>query len=120
MKGINERDIERAAMIAHEVNRAYCAGIGEATQMPWDAAPEWQKESARDGVRALVNDPDLTPEQSHRKWLQHKAMNGWVYGTEKDESAKKHPCMVPYSNLPREQRAKDKLFIIVVRSVLSL
>ena len=62
----------------------------------------------------------LTPEESHNGWLAHKEKEGWVYGTIKDAVAKTHPCMVPYSQLPPEQRIKDHLFSTVVREMTRL
>ncbi len=36
-------NIELIAKTCHEVNRAYCIGTGDLSQLPWDQAPEWQK-----------------------------------------------------------------------------
>ena len=111
-------DIERAARIAHEVNRAYCHALGDTSHLPWDAAPEWQRESAMNGVKHILANPDTTPEQSHKSWLKEKVLGGWVYGEVKDLEALTHPCMVPYDQLPLEQRVKDHLFGAAVRSAL--
>ena len=108
------------AIIAHEVNRSYCQSHGDFSQPPWDDAPEWQKESAVNGVRFHRENPDSTPEQSHEKWLEEKADNGWKYGPVKDAEKKEHPCFVPYDSLPVTQRAKDYIFIGVVRACLKV
>ena len=34
---------------ATEINRAYCAALGDTSQLPWDQAPEWQRQSAING-----------------------------------------------------------------------
>ncbi len=107
-----------AAMIAHEANRAYCVLLGDDSQVPWDEAPDWQKESALAGVAAIYKDPNLSPKASHEGWLAQKEADGWVYGETKDEEAKTHHCMVPYDELPEDQRLKDTLFGAVVRAVL--
>lgn len=106
--------IEACARAAHEANRAYCIAIGDTSQSSWDDAPEWQKDSVCKGVvGALAGN---TPEQSHESWLAEKVRTGWVYGAVKDPDAKTHPCMVPYAELPPEQRAKDALYLTVVRA----
>ena len=108
--------IEACARAAHEANRAYCIALGDNSQFGWLSAPEEIRESARSGARAVLEN-DLTPEQSHENWYAFKLANGWRYGEVKDFDAKTHPCMVPYAQLPPEQRAKDQLFGTVVRAV---
>ena len=107
--------IEACARAAHEANRAYCLAIGDGSQPSWDDAPEWQKSSARNGVAGAL--AGNTPEQSHASWFDEKYANGWAWGEHKDPERKLHPCMVPYADLPPEQRAKDDLFLAVVRAV---
>lgn len=104
------------ASVAHEVNRAYCAGLGDHSQPEWDDAPEWQKSSARNGVKMHMANPNATPENSHESWLREKLENGWKYGPVKDPEKKEHPCCVPYGELPVEQRIKDYLFRAVVHA----
>jgi hypothetical protein len=105
--------IEACARAAHEVNRAYCAALGDITQVSWDAAPDWQKSSARNGVAGVLFDGN-GPEDSHRSWLAEKEASGWKYGPVKNPDTKEHPCMVPYDELPAEQRTKDELFVNAV------
>lgn len=105
-----------AAKAAHEANRAYCEGIGDTSQAPWEAAPEWQRESCLAGVAGIVyfgNDP----RDSHGAWLLKKHLGGWVYGEVKDPVAKTHPCMVDFDDLPEAQRFKEYLFVAVIRAV---
>lgn len=103
-------DVERIARVAHEVNRAYCASLGDLSQPAWENAPAWQRSSAMDGVRFILANPGATPADSHDNWLREKERTGWTWGPEKDPEAKQHPCMVPYDQLPLEQRTKDYLF----------
>lgn len=106
---------EACAQACHEVNRAYCLALGDYSQLPWEAAPSWQRSSALDGVKGALR--GNTPEQSHESWLAEKVKEGWVYGEVKDVEKKTHPCMVPYDKLPPEQQAKDHLFITTARTV---
>jgi hypothetical protein len=109
--------IEMAARVAHEVNRAYCASIGDTSQPAWADAPEWQRQSAINGVKFTLASPTATPERSHESWLTEKAADGWKFGPVKNPEAKEHPCFVPYGELPAAQRVKDYLFLAVVRSL---
>ena len=98
------------------MNRAYCQASGDSSQPSWEDAPDWQRQSAIAGVNSHLANPDLTPEQSHQKWYDHKAKEGWAYGPVKDAELKQHPCMVAYDQLPHEQKVKDYLFRAVVHS----
>lgn len=109
--------IEAAARASHEANRAYCIAIGDLSQPSWDDAPDWQRSSARNGVRGVMAGD--TPEQSHESWLAEKAATGWKYGPVKNPEAKEHPCFVPYAELPPEQQRKDHVYVAVVRAVIA-
>ncbi|MCL6401897.1 hypothetical protein EXT66_11560 [Pectobacterium carotovorum subsp. carotovorum] len=109
---MERRNIERTA---HEVDRAYCAALGDHSQPAWDDAPDWQKDSAIEGVVFHLNG-DHPPEASHNKWLEFKKQDGWKYGPVKDAEKKEHPCFVPYDQLPKEQQVKDYLFRAVVHA----
>lgn len=116
--------LEHIAQTCHEVNRAYCAGLGDATQSPWSDAPEWQRRSAIKGVEfhlgRLNAGLPASPEASHESWLREKEAEGWTFGPVKDAEKKEHPCYVPYADLPAEQRAKDALFVGVVHGMAHL
>ena len=110
-------EVEQIARAAHEINRAYCQALGDDSQPAWENAPDWQKESARMGVRLHIEHPEVGPEASHESWMAQKAADGWVYGQEKRPDLKQHPCMVPFGELPREQQAKDYIFRAVVHAL---
>lgn len=110
-------DIEFIAVVAHEVNRGYCAAIGDASQKPWNEAEPWQRDSAIKGVQYALAHPDATPADQHEAWLKDKLADGWVHGPVKDPEKKQHPCIVPYTELPLEQRVKDYLFQSVVKAL---
>jgi len=105
------------ASIAHEANRAYCAALGDDSQPAWEDAPDWQRESARNGVEAILAGRVQSPEQSHESWLREKTDAGWRYGPVKDPEQKTHPCFLPYGELPEAQRRKDALFFAIVKAL---
>jgi len=113
---VSVHPLDRIARVAHEVNRAYCAALGDNSQPSWEKAPAWQRESARMGVD-LHTMGDFGPEASHISWMNQKLNDGWVYGPVKDPEAKTHPCLVPFENLAPEQQAKDYLFRGVVHAM---
>jgi hypothetical protein len=109
-------NIEQIAKTCHEVNKAFCEWCNDLSQPKWEDAPDWQKQSAINGVNYHLNNPNSKPEDSHNNWMKQKLEEGWKYGEIKDVEKKEHPCMVPYEELDLNQKAKDSLFIAVVRS----
>lgn len=108
---------EEIARVCHEAGRAYSMVLGDHSVPTWDQAPAWMRESVIAGVVAAMLDPSTTPEQGHERWLAHRKADGWTYGPVKRPEAKEHPCFMPWSDLPPEQRAKDALFLGVVRAL---
>jgi hypothetical protein len=108
---------QRIAQVCHEAIRAFCASIGDFSLTAWTEAPEWQKLSTIDGVRFHLANPSATDAATHDNWLREKEENGWRYGPVKDETRKEHPCMVPFSQLPQDEQAKDRLFRAVVHAL---
>ena len=62
-------DVTATARICHEVNRAYCASIGDSSQVSWDEAEDWQRDSAVKGVLFAIENPDVTPKQQMKDVL---------------------------------------------------
>ncbi len=110
-------DVLKIAEVAHETNRAYCETIGDFSQPSWHNAPDWQKESALNGVKFHMENPDAGCSASHESWLKEKLETGWKYGTVKNPEKKEHPCCVEYNDLPADQTVKDALFVGVVRAM---
>jgi len=109
-------DIEKIAKLCHEANKILCESQGDYSQVSWEYAEEWQKNSAIEGVKFHLSGLH-SPEQSHESWLKLKESEGWVYGEIKDPVKKEHPCMRPYNELPEDQRMKDYLFSGIVNSL---
>lgn len=109
-------NIEQLAKIAHNMNKALCQAFGDNSQVEWDEAAEWQKNSAVNGVVFHLKNPHALPSDSHESWMKQKVEEGWVYGEVKDAEAKTHPCIVPYEELPNEQKAKDYIFKQTIES----
>jgi len=108
------------ARLCHEANREYCISIGDNSQPAWEDAPDNIKESAVDGVQKLIPllkaGKKVKPSFMHDNWLEFKKADGWKYGKDKNVKLKLHPCMVPFEKLPKEQQAKDEIFIKTVKA----
>lgn len=44
----------------------------------------------------------------HEVWAQTRISQGWSFGEERNDAAKKHPCLVPYEKLSEEEKTYDR------------
>lgn len=111
---------KQIAQVCHEVNRAYCLVIGDDTKVPWKDTPEAKKALILKGVEFHLTAEKTPPEESHQAWMDQMMADGWVLGEEKDEEKKTDPRLVPYDELPLEQKVKDHLFAAVVEVIMCM
>jgi hypothetical protein len=102
------------AKVCHDANKAYCETHGDFSQKDWSDAEDWQRESAINGVKFRLENPEAGHDAMHNNWMKEKVDNGWVYGEVKDTDAKTHPCIVLFEQLPIFQQKKDALFSAIV------
>lgn len=110
---------ERMAQIAktcHETIRALCQAFGDSSIDVWENAEQWQKDSTFEQIKFALANPDAPISATHDSWSAEKIAAGWVYGPTKNAELKTHPCLVPFQDLPSDQKAKDYLFRAVVKS----
>lgn len=65
-----------------------------------------------------LGDIELTPqleqlreaiaENAHEVWAAGRIKDGWTYGPERDDKLKKHPDLIPYSELPDGEKQYDR------------
>lgn len=44
----------------------------------------------------------------HEVWAAGRMQQGWTYGEERNDTLKRHPCLVPYEDLPGEEKIYDR------------
>ena len=44
----------------------------------------------------------------HEVWAQNRIQEGWTYGPVRDDQKRQTPCLVPYDQLPEEEKAYDR------------
>jgi len=47
-------------------------------------------------------------ENAHEVWAQRRMAEGWSPGPRRDEDKKEHPSLVPYDDLPEEEKEYDR------------
>jgi hypothetical protein len=60
----------------------------------------------------LQNHVESLAEAEHKGWEVQKRMEGWSYAPERDDVIRKHPLLAPYSEVPEEQKDKDRRTIL--------
>ena len=56
----------------------------------------------------LLELTELIAENTHEVWAAGRIAEGWTYGAVRDDSRKKTPCLVPYSQLPEIEKEYDR------------
>ena len=44
----------------------------------------------------------------HEVWSETRISQGWTYGEQRNDELKTHPCLVPYEELPEEEKVYDR------------
>ena len=123
-----EELFEAHAKRAHRYNQIIRAING---QDPIKYTPEI-KESAEKGLREmfqrLPGHDNMSEEEiedlasdSHERWCNHWRSKGYTTGGavgQRDDVAKTHGSLIPYSELPESEKAKDRIFVFHALHVL--
>ena len=115
---ITEQLQNLAAKINHEVNLCLNRFYGQEARPAWDKLTEDERHAAFISVQNIIDNPDMTPAESHAKWMEVRLAEGWRYGEVKDPVKKTHPDLVSYSELPDAEKLKDHLFIAIVKACM--
>ena len=51
---------------------------------------------------------ELMAKNNHDVWAKERIAQGWTFGAERNDSLKTHPCLVPYEQLPEEEKVYDR------------
>lgn len=47
-------------------------------------------------------------ENVHEVWSEGRIKEGWTYGAVRDDAKKETPCLVPYKDLPENEKEYDR------------
>ena len=73
-----------------------------------DYIPEPMDLSLVDLPESLIQLSERIAENLHEVWAKARIDEGWTYGEKRDDIHKKHPCLVPYDELPEEEKEYDR------------
>jgi len=64
---------------------------------------------------------ELLAENAHDHWALQRMADGWTYGPQRDDDRKRHPCLVPYEELPESEKEYDRNAAIeTLKAILAL
>ncbi|OGP72231.1 MAG: hypothetical protein A2Z73_05335 [Deltaproteobacteria bacterium RBG_13_60_28] len=143
LAGIREK-LAQAIHKKYRVNQAGKKSPDDPAMQSWEQLREDLQESNRQqaeqipeklqavgyGIRpAAGGEPSkmgLTPEElellarmEHDRWLAEKTRAGWRYGVPRDDAKKLHPCLVPWEQLPEEEKEKDRQAVRQIPGLLA-
>lgn len=110
------------AAVASDVNAVYSglANTNEPPKPPFEECSDEHKNSMFRGVLLHWQNPHVSPQENHDKWLEQKKKDGWTYGPAFDSVRKEHPAMLPFAELPIETQVKNMIFPSVVKALFRL
>ena len=57
-------------------------------------------------------------ENNHDHWARQRINEGWTYGPQRDDARKTHPDLVPYGELPEEEKEYDRISVVETLKVI--
>lgn len=69
-----------------------------------------------DELNALV---EIVAKNVHEVWAQSRIEQGWIFGVERNDVQKKHPCLLPYENLTEEEKDYDRKTVLETLRVIT-
>jgi hypothetical protein len=60
-------------------------------------------------------------QNAHEVWAQKRIEDGWTLGPRRDDAQRKHPCLVPYEQLPESEKEYDRALVNqTLKTILAL
>ena len=60
-------------------------------------------------------------ENNHDVWAKRRIEEGWTYGRKRDDAKKKHPDLVPYSDLSESEKEYDRDSVVAtLKAIVAL
>lgn len=56
----------------------------------------------------LIELTETLAQNTHEVWAESRLREGWTYGEKRDDKLKTSPCLVPYQNLPENEKEYDR------------
>jgi hypothetical protein len=68
---------------------------------------------------ARTNEIEDMAQAAHEVWMEGKIRDGWRYAPVTNKAAKRHSCLVPYSELSEADKASDRDLVRGIPDILA-
>ena len=58
--------------------------------------------------KEILDLAELISKNVHEVWSEMRLKEGWIYGEKRNDDLRTNPCLVPYEELPEEEKAYDR------------
>jgi RyR domain-containing protein len=70
------------------------------------------------GLKKLL---EQLAEHNHDVWATQRMRDGWKIGETRDDNKKRHPCLLPYAELPESEKDYDRNTVLeVIKAIMAL
>ena len=97
-------ETERVAAISAAVSHNHSEGI-KGAQATAAAIFLARTGKTKEEICALAEN---LARQVHEEWALGRVQEGWTYGPVRDDAMRQTPCLVPYEDLPEEEKEYDR------------
>lgn len=113
---------EKIAKLIYEATRVEADWSGRSiVPEEWERREEKFREQFVNIINKYISSDKLpTPSKAHASWMHSYFKMGWKYGKTRDTNKKTHPDLIPFEELPRDERDKDAIFLAFVWLVREL
>jgi hypothetical protein len=104
---------EQIAEVCHAANMAVQKLLGdECPSLEWEDEDEFIRKTSTGEVQMIL--AGASPEETHNEWCERLFDQGYICGLVKSRTMKTHPCLVPFRDLPIEQKRKVRMIHAIV------
>lgn len=69
------------------------------------------------GLESLI---EALAKNVHDTWAEGRLKDGWTFGPKRNETLKQTPCLVPFEDLPEEEKEYDRMTALAtIRFILA-
>lgn len=108
--GVQDRPFQELGEDGKAANMAAAIRIPEILELAGCGLEFGESTSEQESAMAarLDRNIEVLAAAEHEGWMEERRLAGWSYGVERDDSAHKHPLLVPYATLPEVEKEKDR------------